>query len=188
MHGTTYKALGLGLMVVVSALAVAPPAWSDEHRGRDDRHERGWERRQFDRRDWQRHEVERRDWQWRRAADRHEWERRRDLDRHRAAAAWRFERERGWRFEHRPGVWSPYFVWWSIGGSPILRPYPTARIVRYSTGYYELTGDGFTVPFHWVWRPTVVVATPPPPVPLPPAPPADYPFPPGGYYPSPPQG
>src|SRR5712691_4677968 len=141
MHSTTYKALASGLMVVVSALAVAPAAWSDEHRGRDDRYERGWEGR----------EPDRREWQWRRAAERHEWERRRDLDRHRAAANWRFERERGWRFEHRPGAWSPYFVWWSAGGPPILRPYPTARIVRYSTGYYELIGDGFTVPFHWVW-------------------------------------
>src|SRR5439155_26657905 len=140
MHGTTYKALGFGLMVVVSALAVAPPAWSDEHRGRDDRYERGWEGREPDRREWQRREMERRDWQWRRAAERHEWERRRDLDRHRAAANWRFERERGWRFEHRPGAWSPYFVWWSAGGAPIPRPYPTGRSVPDSAGRYEPAG------------------------------------------------
>jgi hypothetical protein len=174
-------------MVVVSALAVAPPAWSDEHRGRDDRRERGSARREPDRRERQRYEAEQRDGQWRRAAERHEWERRRELERHRAAAHWRFERERGWRFEHRPGVWSPHFVWWSVGGPPILRPYPTVRIVRYSTGYYELIGDGFTAPFHWVWRPTVVV-TPRPPLPLPPPPPAEYPFPPTGVYPPPPQG
>src|SRR5712691_2930115 len=190
MQTTAYRALGLGLMVAVSALAVAPPAWSEEQHGRDrdERRERGWEgRRELDR-EWQRHEAERRAFEWRRAADHREWERRRELDRHRAAASWRFERERGWRFEHRPGAWSPYFVWWSIGGSPVLRPYPTARIVRYSTGYYELIGDGIGVPFHWAWRPTIVVATPAPPVPLPPAAPADYPFPPGGYYPPPPQG
>ena len=196
MQTLAYKALGLGLMVVVSALTVAPPAWSDEHRGRDrdERHERGWEgRREFDRHEWQRRETERREAErraseWRRAADHREWERRRELERHRAAANWRFERERGWRFERRPGAWSPYFVWWSLGGSPILRPYPTARIVRYSTGYYELVGDGIGVPFHWIWRPTVIVATPPPPVPLPPPPPADYPFPPSGMYPPPPTG
>ena len=86
----------------------------------------------------------------------------------------------------RPGIWSPAFVWWVIDGRPVLRPYPTARIVRYPTGSYELVGDGITTPYYWAWRPTVVVATPPPPVPLPPPPPADYPFPPGGVYPPPP--
>ena len=51
------KALGFGLIAAVSVLSVAPPAWSDDHRGgrgnhgrghqgdqhRD--HQRGWERR-----------------------------------------------------------------------------------------------------------------------------------------------
>ena len=187
MHTKTYKTLGLGLIAAVAALAVAPPAWSDDHRGRD-RDERRWDRRDVQRHEWERgREIQRHD-AVRRAAERREFERRRELDRHRAAAAWRFERNRGWRFEQRPGFWSPYFVWWSIGGHPALRPYPAARIVRYQTGSYELVGDGFTTPFYWVWRPTVVVATPPPPVPLPPAPPADYPFPPGGVYPPPPTG
>ena len=75
-------------------------------------------------------------------------------------------------------------MWWVIDGRPHLRPYPTARIIRYPTGYYELIGDGFTVPYYWVWRPTVVVATPPPP----PPPPAEYPFPADGLYPPPPGG
>jgi hypothetical protein len=123
--------------------------------------------------------AERRDW------ERREWERRQELDRHRAAAHWRFERGHGWRWENAPGVWSPFFVWWVIDGRPLLRPYPTTRIVRYPNGYYELVGDGITVPFYWVWRPAVVVATPPP-VPLPPPPPAEYPLPPGGAYPPPP--
>jgi len=178
------------------------PAWADndDHwRGRhedrrdyrNDARERWEERRQHE---WRRAAEERHQIELRRAAERreaerrHEWERRRDLERHRAAAAWRFERDRGWRFEHRPGYWSPHFVWWMIGGQPVLRPFPTTRVVRYQTGYYELLGDGISVPYHWVWRPTMMIATPPPPVPLAPPVPNDYPFPPGGYFPPPPQG
>ena len=74
-------------------------------------------------------------------------------------------------------------MWWAIDGRPLLRPYPTARIVRYPTGYYELVGDGITVPFYWVWRPTAVVVAPPP-VPAPPAMPYGYEVPSG--YPAPP--
>jgi hypothetical protein len=66
--------------------------------------------------------------------DKHDRDHRRDWERQRAAAYWRFERGRGWRWEHRPGAWSPFFVWWAIDGRPLLRPYPTVRIVRYSTG------------------------------------------------------
>jgi len=187
MHTSLRTAIGFGLIAAVATLGVAPPAWSDDRR--EDRRER-WEERHGDRgdraREWERRrDAERRQAEWRRVADRREWERRRELERHRAAAHWRFERERGWRFEHRPGVWSPFFVWWTIDGRPLLRPYPITRIVRYPTGYYELAGDGVTTPFYWIWRPTVVVATPPP-VPLPPPPPADYPFPADGGYPPPP--
>src|SRR6185369_11969600 len=126
----------------------APPAWSDDHkdkhrdhsRGPEREHQRGWERR---------HDAAARQHEnWRRAADHREWERRRDFERHRAAAHWRFERNHGWRWEHRPGVWSPFFVWWVVDGRPLLRPYPTARVVRYPTGYYELVGDGIGVPFY----------------------------------------
>jgi hypothetical protein len=214
MHTTLGKGLAVATALVIGVLAVAPPAWSadeDRRRGRDrgeqradDRHRdverRQWQQRQeaerrldaqrrdVERRQWeQRREAERRQSEWRRAADRREWERRRDLDRHRAAASWRFDRGHGWRFEQRPGIWSPFFVWWAVDGRPALRPYPTVRIVRYPTGYYELFGDGIAVPYYWVWRPTVVVATPPP-VPLPPPPPVDYPLPADGYYPPPPTG
>ena len=166
---------------------------------RDDKEDRDRERRQdAERKRWEqindrreierRREAERRHDEWLRRTNRHEWERRRALDRHHAAALWRFERERGWRFESRPGFWSPFFVWWRIDNRPILRPYPTTRIVRYPTGYYELVGDGITAPFYWVWRPTVVVAAPPP-VPVPPPLPAEYPFPADGVYlPPPPAG
>ena len=201
MHTTLGRGLAVGAALVIAVLAVVPPAWSDDdgRRGRDGNAQRQNDRRRdVERHQWQqrrdaerrvqeqRREVERRQAEWRRAADRREWERRRDLDRYRAAAAWRFERGHGWRFEHRPGAWSPFFVWWALDGRPVLRPYPTVRIVRYPTGYYELLGDGITAPYYWVWRPTVVVSTPPP-VPLPPAPPAGYPLP-DAYYPPPPTG
>jgi hypothetical protein len=186
------KALGFGLIAAVSVLAVTPPAWSDD---KDDR--RGHRDGRYDRRDHrneqrdrgraQQHEWQRRrevqHHEWRRAAERREWERRRDFDRHRAAAYWRFEHNRGWRWEHRPGFWSPFFVWWRIDGRPFLRPYPTERIVRYPTGYYELVGDGITVPFYWLWRPTAVVVAPPPVPAAPPIPPG-YEIPTG--YPPPP--
>jgi hypothetical protein len=212
MHTIVGKGLVVGIAALVGVLAVVPSAWSDdddrrrgrdrdeqrthdgrrgatrqqwEQRGQSERHRehrRDAERRLYE----QRREAERRQAEWRRAADRREWEGRRELDRYRAAAAWRFDRGHGWRFEHRPGVWSPFFVWWALDGRSVLRPYPTVRIVRYPTGYYELVGDGITAPYYWVWRPTVVVATPPP-VPLPPAPPAGYPLP-EGHYPPPPAG
>ena len=166
---------------------------------REDKARRDYERRrEVEHRQWQRvndrhemerrREAERRHDEWLRHANRREWERRRELERHRAAAQWRFEHARGWRFEHRPGVWSPFFVWWRVDNRPILRPYPATRIVRYPTGYYELVGDGITSPFYWLWRPTVVVAAPPP-IPVPPPMPSDYPFPADGLYlPPPPTG
>ena len=190
MHTNIRRAIGV--IAAVSALGMTTPAWSESNDRGDHWRDRREDRRE-EWRDGRERWQERRDSQWRRAAERRElerreWDHRRELERHRAAAYWRFERDRGWRFEHRPGVWSPHFVWWAAAGGPILRPFPTARIVRYTTGYYELLGDGFTVPYHWVWRPTVVVATPPPPVPLTPPPLAGYPFPPGGMYPAPPAG
>jgi hypothetical protein len=173
MHTNVRRAIGV--LAAVSAIGISTPAWSDDGHGRDHREDH---RERFEQR--RAYEVH-----MRHAAERREWERRREFDRQRAAAHWRFERGHGWRFEHRPGFWSPYFVWWVVDGRPVMRPYPTARIVRYQTGYYELVGDGFNVPYYWVWRPTVY-ATVPPPVPLPPPPPADYPFPPDGAYPPPP--
>ena len=112
----------------------------------------------------------------------HEWARRRELERHRAAATWRFEHGRGWRHFHS-GAWSPFQVWWLIGGRPLLRPVPVVRVVSYPMGRYELRGDGFLVPFRWVWVPTVIVAVPPP-IPAPPD--AVFPEPPPYAYPPPP--
>lgn len=76
---------------------------------------------------------------------------------------WAFAPRVGWRYEISPGVWSPYYVWWWSGGHVVLRPVPSVTIVRYPTGYYELAGDGFNVPYHWVWISAVPVAVPPPP-------------------------
>src|SRR5438552_10704111 len=120
----------IGVIAAVSAFGISTsPAWSDDGHG-----ERWRERREERREHWRderaRNERAR---EWRHVADRREFERRRELDRERAAAHWRFERSRGWRFEHRPGLWSPYFVWWMVDGRPFLRPFPTARIVRYPT-------------------------------------------------------
>jgi len=94
---------------------------------------------------------------------------------------WRFERGSGWRFEHRPGAWSPYYLWWWVDGRVVFLPAPTVRVVQYSNGRYELLGDGLAVPYHWVWVPALPpVPPPPPPAVSPPAPPAPPPAPPVG--------
>src|SRR6267142_4041893 len=62
---------------------------------------------------------------------------------------WRFDRGRGWRFEHRPGFWSPYYVWWWTGGRVVMLAAPTVTVVNYPTGQYQLRGDGITVPYYW---------------------------------------
>jgi hypothetical protein len=80
--------------------------------------------------------------------------------------AWRFDGRHGWRFEMRPGVWSPYHAWWWIDGRVVLLPSPTATVVQYPTGSYQLRGNGITVPYSWAWVPAVG------PLPPPPAPPA----------------
>lgn len=78
--------------------------------------------------------------------------------------AWRFDRGRGWRFEHRPGFWSPYYVWWWTGGRVLMRTAPTITVVSYPTGQYRLRGDGITVPYYWAWVPAqAYIAAPPPP-------------------------
>jgi hypothetical protein len=96
---------------------------------------------------------------------------------------WRFDRGRGWRFEHRPGFWSPYYVWWWTGGRVVMLAAPTVTVVNHPTGQYELRGDGITVPYYWAWVPAqAYIAAPPmpavpaapdaPPVGPPPPPPA----------------
>jgi hypothetical protein len=77
---------------------------------------------------------------------------------------WHFDRGRGWRFEHRPGFWSPYYVWWWTGGRVVMLAAPTVTVVNYPTGRYELRGDGITVPYYWAWVPAqAYIAAPPPP-------------------------
>lgn len=56
---------------------------------------------------------------------------------------------------------------------------PTPSVIEYSTGWYQLRGDGITIPYTWVWVPK----PPPPsrsqsqaPEPGPPPAPADVPF------------
>ncbi len=66
---------------------------------------------------------------------------------------WHFDRGRGWRFEHRPGFWSPYYVWWWTGGRVVMLAAPTVTVVNYPTGQYQLRGDGITVPYYWAWVP-----------------------------------
>ena len=180
MHTTIRQRIGLGLIAIVAALSVAAPAWSDD-RGRE-----GHDRDRHDDRGRDRDEHRERPPEHRVAVPppaQREWARRQELDRHRAAATWRFENGRGWR-HYNAGVWSPFQVWWWIGGHAYLRPVPTVRVVTYPTGRYELLGDGITVPFYWVWRPTVIIAGPPPPLPAPP--PVVAPGPPDYAYPPPP--
>ena len=94
---------------------------------------------------------------------------------------WHFDRGRGWRFEHRPGFWSPYYVWWWTGGRVVMLAAPSVTVVNYPTGQYQLRGDGITVPYYWAWVPaqTYIAAPPPPAVPAAPdVPPAGSPPPP----------
>jgi len=77
---------------------------------------------------------------------------------------WHFDRGRGWRFEHRPGFWSPYYVWWWTGGRVVMLAAPTVTVVNYPTGQYQLRGDGITAPYYWAWVPAqAYIAAPPPP-------------------------
>jgi surface antigen len=71
----------------------------------------------------------------------------------------------GWRFERRPGLWSPYYRWWWLDGRSVLALAPETTIIRYPDGYYRLVGDGFGSPYYWTWVPhRVAVVAPPPPV------------------------
>lgn len=62
--------------------------------------------------------------------------------------------------------------------APAAPPIPT--LIEYATGWYQLRGDGVTVPYVWVWIPK------PPPPPAAMAPPAVAPPPPAPAEPSPP--
>ncbi len=94
-------------------------------------------------------------------------ERRDDHDRfehrnmERRVAPWRFEHGHGWRFEHRAGVWSPFYAWWWVDHRVVLLAAPASTVVQYPTGRYELRGDGVSVPYYWVWIPVnPVIAAP----------------------------
>src|SRR5712692_7243759 len=112
-------------------------------------------------------------------------EERREFER-RDERPWRFERGFGWRFEHRPGVWSPYYAWWWTEGHVVLLPVPTVRVIQYPHGRYELQGDGIAVPYQWVWVPTQPPVPPPPPPVAAPPPPPTAPPPAGSAPPAPP--
>ncbi|MFA6500160.1 MAG: RT0821/Lpp0805 family surface protein [Desulfurivibrionaceae bacterium] len=86
---------------------------------------------------------------------------------------WHYEPHNGWRFEHRRGVWSPFYMWWLIDGVTMLRLAPTVTVVEYPNGHYELRGDGISAPYYWAWVPVVTAPPPPPPGPTP-----SYPIPP----------
>ena len=42
---------------------------------------------------------------------------------------------------------------------------PTPNVVQFSTGRYELRGDGMSTPYTWVWIPNPPTSPPPPPAP-----------------------
>ena len=77
-------------------------------------------------------------------------------------------------------MWSPYYAWWWVDQRVVLAAVPTATVVPYPTGRYELRGDGVSVPYYWVWIPVQpVIAAPAPP-------PIGAPAPPGAVLPGPP--
>src|SRR5262249_35617278 len=94
---------------------------------------------------------------------------------------WRFDRGRGWRFEHPPRFLAPHSVLRWTGRRWVLLATPDATVVNYPTGQYQLYGDGITVPYYWAWAPyqAYVAAPPSPAVPAAPdMPPAGSPPPP----------
>jgi hypothetical protein len=54
----------------------------------------------------------------------------------------------------------------------IAPPPPMQRVVEYPTGRYELRGDGYGTPYHWIWIPNPPSAPPAPTQPAPSVPPA----------------
>ncbi len=170
MISTRVSFVSVALLGLVVALPVTGRA-EDRHEGRDVQ-----EHRQDIRGEREGH-VDRRD------DDRERRDDARDVDRHerdrRGAGNWRFERDHGWRFEQQPGTWSPYYAWWWVNQQVVMLPVPTATVVRYPNGRYELRGDGASVPYYWVWVPyQLAAAPPPPPIPSGAIPPTTLPAPP----------
>lgn len=78
-----------------------------------------------------------------------------------------------------PPVYASPPVGYAEPQSVLVAPPPTApSVIQYSTGRYELRGDGITTPYTWVWIPN--------PPPEPPASPEAPPAPPQGRVPDPP--
>jgi len=69
-------------------------------------------------------------------------------------------------YYYPPSMYAPPVAY----APPALPPVP--RVVEFSTGRYELRGDGLYSPYQWVWVPN------PPAAPPPPAPPTEAPPPP----------
>jgi hypothetical protein len=46
-------------------------------------------------------------------------------------------------------------------GTVLFAPDPTQRIVQFSTGRYEMRGDGVSTPYTWVWIPNPPTSPPP---------------------------
>jgi hypothetical protein len=75
-----------------------------------------------------------------------------------------------------PPVYAPPAYAPPAYGAPA--PAAVPRVVEFSTGRYELRGDGVYSPYAWVWIPNPPAMPPPPPPPsAPPAPPAAAPDP-----------
>lgn len=161
-----WKGMIVALAVAVAIPSVVTSAGAQERRDERERHERDDGRRIEERHDRSRRAPVRDERTYRNE--------RRDLDRrwepraavHRGDDRWRFERGRGWHFESRPGIWSPYYVWWVVGNDVELGLPPTVTVVGYPYGQYVLQGDGVTVPYYWAWTSNARASAPhPPPVP-----------------------
>ncbi len=89
-------------------------------------------------------------------------------------------------YYYPPAAYDPGFGYGaaSYGAAAAAPPPPMPTVVQYPTGRYELRGDGYTMPYQWIWIPNPPSAPPPsaPPAfqPAPSAPPASTkPEPPG---------
>jgi hypothetical protein len=75
-----------------------------------------------------------------------------------------------------PSYAAPVFTPPPVYSSAVYaQPTPVPRVVEYSTGRYELRGDGIGTPYTWVWIPNPPPAPPPAPAAPPTAPPAAAP-------------
>jgi hypothetical protein len=79
----------------------------------------------------------------------------------------------------QPVVFAPSPV---VSVAPAL---PTPTLIEYSTGWFQLRGDGITTPYQWVWIPK---SPPPPPSEAPPTVPPVSPSPPPAHRPTNPEG